>query len=57
MNIGVGKYDICVMVYGVKISDVGIVKFGNNDFCYINFVLGNEKCDYGIRVEQKLVQV
>ncbi|PBO37105.1 hypothetical protein CDC58_23600 [Salmonella enterica] len=52
----VGKYDIRATVHGVKITDAGTAKFGNNDLCHINLVSGNEKRDHGTRAEQKPVQ-
>lgn len=41
MYVGIRKYNISVVVYGVKISYVGIVKFGDNNFRYNYFVLGD----------------
>lgn len=40
MGIGIEQCYIDVVVYCVKISNVGVVKFGDDQICYNNFVLG-----------------
>ncbi len=39
----VGKRDIRATVHGVKISDAGTAKFGNNDPAHINLVSGMKR--------------